>query len=94
MPEEKKIYFMHELPEDERYAMSDAQLREEAIKFERENDPKSYRQMRDDGELGAYADRKARATREYAEWLISRNEIPSHAWRRAVRVHIFERDED
>ena len=91
---EKKIYFMHELPEAEQYAMSDSALREEAIKFERQNDPKEYRRMRSEGTLDEYAGLKARATRDYAETLISQGELPSHAWRRAMRVHIFEREED
>ena len=95
MPTEKrKIYTLGDLPEDERYDPGDKTLKAEAIKFERENNPKDYRQMRASGELDEYASLKAKATRSYAQGLIAQGELPSHAWRRAMRVHIFEREED
>ena len=95
MPTEKrKIYTLGDLPEDERYDPGDKTLKAEAIKFERENNPQDYRQMRASGELDEYASLKAKATRSYAERLIAQGELPSHAWRRAMRVHIFEREED
>ena len=50
--------------------------------------------MRASGELDEYASLKAKATRSYAQGLIAQGELPSHAWRRAMRVHIFEREED
>ena len=86
--------FLSDLPENERYDPGDNHLKAVAIKYERENSPKDYRQMRADGELDEYASLKAKATRSYAETLITQGEMPSHAWRRAMRGHIFEREED
>ena len=86
--------FVSDLPEHERYDPGDETLKAQAIKYERENCPADYRQMRDDGELDEYARLKAKATRSYAQTLIIQGELPSHAWRRAMRVHIFEREED
>ena len=86
--------FLSDLPEHERHDPGDKHLKAQVVKYERENHPKDYRQMRADGEMDVYADLKARATRSFAQTLISQGELPSHAWRRAMRVHIFERDED
>ena len=92
--ENEKIYFLHQLPENERDDPGDETLKAEAIRHERENNPKDYRQMQADGEVDKYAELKAKATREYAENLIKQGELGSHAWRRAMRVHIYEREED
>ena len=43
MPEAK---FLSDLPEHERHDPGDKHLKAQAIKFERENSPKDYRQMR------------------------------------------------
>ena len=86
--------FLSDLPEHERYDPGDEHLKAQAVKYERENNPRDYRQMKADGELDEYARLKAKATRSFAETLISQGELPSHAWRRAMRVHIFEREED
>ena len=86
--------FVSDLPEHERYDPGDETLKVQAIKFERQAHPKDYRQMRVAGELDEYARLKAKATRSYAQTLIRQGEMPSHAWRRAIRVHIFEREED
>ena len=86
--------FMSDLPEHERHDPGDTYLKAQVVKYERENHGKDYRQMKADGELDGYASLKARATRSFAQTLISQGELPSHAWRRAMRVHIFERDED
>ena len=91
MPEAK---FLSDLPEHERHDPGDTYLKAQAVKYERENHPKDYRQMRDAGELDVYAGLKARATRSFVQTLISQGELPSHAWRRAMLVQIFERDED
>ena len=76
MPEAK---FLSDLHEHERHDPGDKHLKAQAIKFERENSPKDYRQMRDAGELDEYAGLKARATRSFAQTLISQGELPSHA---------------
>jgi hypothetical protein len=95
MPTEKrKIYTVGDLPENERDDPGDKTLQAEAIKFVRENQRSDYRQMQKDGELDEYARLKAKATREYAENLIAQGEMGAHAWRRAMRVHIYEREED
>ena len=92
--EKRKIYTLGDLPENERDDPGDETLKAEAIKYEKENNPTDYRQMLADGELDEYASLKAKATRSNAESLIAQGELPSHAWRRAMRVHIFEREED
>ena len=92
--EKRKIYTLGDLPENERHDPGDETLKAEAIKYEKENNPTDYRQMQADGELDEYASLKAKATRSNAESLIAQGELPSHAWRRAMRVHIFEREED
>ena len=92
--EKRTIYTLGDLPENERDDPGDETLKAEAIKYEKENNPTDYRQMRDAGELDEYASLKAKAARSYAEDLIAQGELGSHAWRRAMRVHIFEREED
>ena len=92
--EKPKYYTLADLPENERDDPGDKTLKAEAIKFERENNPQEYRKMRAAGELDEYASLKAKAARSYAEGLIAQGELGSHAWRRAMRVHIFEREED
>ena len=92
--EKPKYYTLGDLPENERDDPGDETLKAEAIRHERENNPKDYRQMQENGELDEYAELKAKATREYATTLITQGELPSHAWRRAMRVHIYEREED
>ena len=95
MPKENRIArFLSDIPENERDDPGDKTLQAEAIKFVRENQRSAYRQMQKDGELDEYARLKAKAAREYAENLIAQGEMGSHAWRRAMRVHIYEREED
>ena len=86
--------FLSDLPEHERHDPGDTYLKAQAVKYERENHPRDYRQIRAEGELDEYARLKAKATHSYAQTLIRQGEMPSHAWRRAIRVHIFEREED
>ena len=62
--------------------------------IERDNDNREYRRMARQGTLEGYLASKVRATRDYAGWLIKQNEMPSHAWRRAIRTLILEREED
>ena len=52
MPE---AMFLSDLPEHERHDPGDEHLKAQAVKYERENHRRDYRQMKADGELDEYA---------------------------------------
>ena len=72
----------------------DNTLRKRIIEHEKRTNAKELQTMTEDGTLEEYLATKIRATRRYARDLIGNNEIPTHAWRRAQRVYIYEKDED
>ena len=62
MPE---AMFLSDLPEHERHDPGDEHLKAQAVKYERENHRRDYRQMKADGELDEYARLKVKATRSF-----------------------------
>ena len=89
-----KPAYVTDLPEEERHDPGDKGLRKQVIDYEKIANPKELRRMRREGTLEDYVAIKIRATRNYARYLIGFKVPSSEAWRRAIRVHILERDED
>ena len=91
---EAEIQYVSDTPREQRGDPGDNTLRKRIIEHEKRTSPRELRRMTEDGTLEEYLVTKIRATRRYARDLIGSNEIPSHAWRRAERVYIYEKDED
>ena len=72
----------------------DSRLRQQIITYERHASPREFRRMRQEGELDEYVAIKIRATRSHAQFLISQGELPSEAWRKAIRQYILEQELD
>ena len=91
---EAEIQYVSDTPREQRGDPGDNTLRKRIIEHEKRTNAKELRTMTEDGTLEEYLATKIRATRRYARDLIGSNEIPTHAWRRAERVYIYEKDED
>ena len=91
---EAEIQYVSDTPREQRGDPGDNTLRKRIIEHEKRTSPRELRRMTEDGTLEEYLATKIKATRRYARDLIGNNEIPSHAWRRAERVYIYEKDED
>ena len=91
---EAEIRYVSDTPREQRGDPGDNTLRKRIIEHEKRTSPRELRRMTEDGTLEEYLATKIRATRRYARDLIGNNEIPTHAWRRAERVYIYEKDED
>ena len=86
--------FVTDLNDVDQRDMDDTELRQIIVDYERETDDHGYRRMAKKGELNEYVAIKTRSVREYATRLMDRGEIPGHAWRRAIRVCVLNREED
>ena len=91
---EAEIRYVSDTPREQRGDPGGNTLRKRIIEHEKRTSPRELRRMTEDGTLEEYLATKIRATRRYARDLIGNNEIPTHAWRRAERVYIYEKDED
>ena len=92
---EAEIRYVSDTPREQRGDPGDNTLRKRIIEHEQRTSPRrNSGRMTEDGTLEEYLATKIRATRRYARDLIGKNEIPTHAWRRAQRVYIYEKDED
>lgn len=73
---------------------SDSQLREQALKFFKENKPKAYREMKADGSLEEVLAMRVKAARDYAQTLQNTGTWAGEAWNRAIRLEILESESD
>ena len=81
-------------PRERRGDPGDKTLRGYILKYDKEANPRELRRMTEDGSLEAYLTGQINAMRKYARSLIGENEIPAHAWRRAMRTYIYGKDDD
>ena len=91
---EAELQYVSDTPREQRGDPGDNTLRKRIVEHEKRTSPRELRRMTEDGTLEEYLATRIRATRRYARDLIGSNEIPAHAWRRAQRVYIYEKDED
>ena len=89
-----EIQYVSDTPRERRGDPGDNTLKKRILEHEKATNPLELRRMTEDGTLEEYLATTIRATRRYARDLISNNEIPTHAWRRAIRVFVYEKDED
>jgi hypothetical protein len=76
------------------YYPGDGEIRREIIEYMRHYEARDLRQMRRDNELDDYCASMATNVKRDADWRIRAGEIPTHAYRLAVRVLIYGMDED
>jgi hypothetical protein len=73
---------------------SQEELEAKALYFVRTCKPKSYKQMKQLGEVEEYCKLKAKIARATAESLIATGEPDMIAWNRAIRSEILESETD
>ena len=76
------------------YYPGDAEIRREVVEYMRHHEVRDLRQMRRDNELDEYCATMASSVKRDADWRIRAGEIPTHAYRLAIRVLIYGMDED
>ena len=76
------------------YYPGDEEIRREIVEYMRHYEPRDLRQMRRDNELDEYCATMATNVKRDADWRIRAGEIPTHAYRLAIRVLIYGMDED
>lgn len=76
------------------YPLSEESLRKQALDYVKENRRKSYRQMKEDGELEEYLSLKVNACRRQAFNLIESGVWENEAWNMAIREKILETESD
>ena len=73
---------------------SDANLRDQAITYLRQNKRREYSEMRRNGTLESEISELIAETRKHAQHLIDSGEMPQQAWYRAICLVICGRETD